>query len=136
MNWKWIILLLVTLEHAYRLFLNVVEHRSAGNPTPANVADVYDAETYQRWKSYQAEKSRLSIVSTAVSFVALAALLLTDAYAAFAALLPQGTFWQLLWVLLLVVLLVCLSARRWISKLRNWLKSMAHRLTLTPTKTI
>jgi hypothetical protein len=48
MNWKWIILLLVTLEHAYRLFLNVVEHRSAGNPTPANVADVYDAETYQR----------------------------------------------------------------------------------------
>ena len=101
MNWKWIILLLVTLEHAYRLFLNVVEHRSAGNPTPANVADVYDAETYQRWKSYQAEKSRLSIVSTAVSFVALAALLLTDAYAAFAALLPQGAFWQLLWVLLL-----------------------------------
>ena len=42
----------------------------------------------------------------------------------------------LLWVLLLVVLLVCLSARRWISKLRNWLKSMAHRLTLSPTKTI
>ena len=101
MNWKWIILLLVTLEHAYRLFLNVVEHRSANNPTPANVADVYDAETYQKWKNYQAEKSRLSIVSTAVSFVALAALLVTDAYAAFAALLPQGTFWQLLWVLLL-----------------------------------
>ena len=101
MNWKWIILLLVTLEHAYRLFLNVVEHRSANNPTPANVADVYDAETYQKWKNYQAEKTRLSIVSTAVSFVVLAALLVTDAYAAFAALLPQGTFWQLLWVVLL-----------------------------------
>lgn len=104
MNWKWIILLLVTLEHAYRLFLNVVEHRSAGNPTPANVADVYDAETYQRWKGYSAEKSRLSIVSTAVSFVVLVAMLVTDAYAAFAALLPQGTFWQLLWVLLLYTL--------------------------------
>lgn len=101
MNWKWIILLLVALESAFRLLLNVAEHRSAKNPIPANVADVYDAETYQRWKNYQAEKSRLSIVSTAVSFVVLAALLATDAYAAFAALLPQGTFWQLLWVVLL-----------------------------------
>lgn len=101
MSWKWIILLLVTLEHAFKLFMNVAEHRSAKNPIPANVADVYDAETYQRWKSYQAEKSRLSIVSTAVFFVVMVALLATDAYAAFAALLPQGTFWQLLWVVLL-----------------------------------
>ena len=101
MNWKWIILLLVALESAFRLLLNVAEHRSAKNPIPANVADVYDAETYQRWKSYQAEKSRLSIVSTAVFFVVMVALLATDAYAAFAALLPQGTFWQLLWVVLL-----------------------------------
>ena len=101
MNWKWIILLLVALEHAYRLFMNVVENRSTKNPTPANVADVYDAETYQNWKNYQAEKSRLAIITTLVSFVSLSVLLVTDAYAAFAALLPQGTFWQLLWVLLL-----------------------------------
>ena len=65
MNWKWLVLILHLLGSVYRLVLHIVRFRSAGNPTPENVADVYDAETYQRWKAYHAEKSRLHMVSVA-----------------------------------------------------------------------
>lgn len=101
MNWKWLILALMALRHAYRLVLHWVENRSAGNPTPENVSDVYDADTYLRWKRYSAEKGKLGVVSTLVSFLLLAVLLSTNAYAAFASLFPVGVFWQLLAVLLL-----------------------------------
>ena len=80
MNWKWLVLILHILGSVYRLTLHIVSYRSAGNPTPANVADVYDAETYSRWKAYSAEKCRLRIVSTLLSFLLLLVLLLTDAH--------------------------------------------------------
>ena len=94
MNWKVLILILTTLEHAYRLALNAVQRRSAGNPTPANVADVYDAETYQRWRRYSAEKNRLSMVSTVISWVVTMALLCLDVHAAVAAWFPPATAWS------------------------------------------
>ncbi len=101
MNWKLLILILMTVQHIYRLVLHVVENRSAGRPTPANVADVYDAETYERWKRYSAEKGRLGLVSTVISWVMMLVLLCTDVYAAVAGLFPAGVFMQLLAVLLL-----------------------------------
>jgi len=100
MDWKLLVLILMTIGHAYRMVLHIVSRRSAGNPTPANVADVYDAETYQRWKQYSAEKNRLSMFSTALSFVVSLVLLALDAHAAVAALFPAGVFMQLLAVLL------------------------------------
>ncbi len=99
MNWKNLVLILLALGHGYRLLLQIVQYRSAGNPTPANVADVFDDETYQQWKRYSAEKCRLGIISTAVSFVLTAALLLTGAHAAVAALAPENVYVQLMVVL-------------------------------------
>ena len=104
MNWIWIVLILHALGFAYRLALHIVSYRSAGNPTPANVADVYDAETYQTWKAYSAEKNRLSIVSSVVSFLLLAVLLLTRVHVAFASLFPQNPWMQMLSVILLQTL--------------------------------
>ena len=78
MNWMWIVLIMHLLGFVYKLALHIVSYRSAGNPTPANVADVYDAETYQRWKAYSAEKNRLSIISSVVSFLLLLVLLLLE----------------------------------------------------------
>ena len=92
---------LLTLSFLYQLILHIVQYRSAGNPTPANVSDVFDAETYDRWKCYSGEKSRLSIFSTVVSFLVNIALLLSGAYAAFAGLFGGGIFLQLLSVVLL-----------------------------------
>lgn len=94
----WVILIVV-LSSLYQLVLSILQYRSANNPTPNNVADVYDRETYQKWKQYSGENSRLSIFSTVVSCLVSIVLLATDSYAAFAGLFPAGVFVQLLAVL-------------------------------------
>ena len=98
---KLIVLLLLALGFVYRLALNIVQYRSAGNPIPENVADVYDAETYSKWRRYSAEHCRLNILSTVLSFVVSFVLLITNAYAAFASLFGDHIFLQLLMVVLL-----------------------------------
>ena len=101
MNIKLIVLLLVVLSSLYRMILNIVQYRSANNPTPANVSDVYDAETYKKWKAYSAENCRLSMISTAVSCIVTLCILASNAYAAFASLFPAGVRWQLFAVVLM-----------------------------------
>ena len=104
MDWKLLVLAFVAIGTLYKLVLHIVQSGSANRPTPENVSDVYDKESYTRWKAYNGEKSRLSIVSTLLSFAVLAVLLLTDAHAAFASLFPDGAFMQLLAVVLLQTL--------------------------------
>ncbi|MBQ7379666.1 MAG: M48 family metallopeptidase [Clostridia bacterium] len=89
---KPIILLIVLLSTAYRIVLGIVELRSANNPTPDNVSDVYDAETYANWKRYSREKSRLSLIFTAIGAVISLTLLATNAYSAFASLFPTDNW--------------------------------------------
>ena len=101
MNWKILAIVLLTVVNAYKLLLLYVKYRSAANPTPENVADVYDAETYQRWKSYNSENCRLSMISTVVSYVLLLILLLTNAHSRFAILFPDTGFMQMVAVILL-----------------------------------
>lgn len=100
MDYKLLFLILFTLEHAYQLILNLVQHRSANNPTPANVADVYDPDTYQRWRAYHGEKSRLTMWRTLVSWALTMILLICNFHAAAAGLFPANTFMQLLGVIL------------------------------------
>lgn len=98
---KLLILALLALGFVYRLTLNIVQYRSARNPIPENVSDIYDAETYAKWRCYSAENCRLSILSTILSFLASLALLWTNAYAAFAALFGSHPFLQLLMVVVM-----------------------------------
>ena len=101
MNWKVLILVLLALGHGYRLALNILQKRSASNPVPKNVADVYDPETYQRWRAYNGEKSGLGVLSTVISLAVTGLLLGLNVYATFAAWFPEGIFWQMFAVLLL-----------------------------------
>ena len=100
MNYKLLFLILFTLQHVYQLILNIVQYRSAANPTPANVADVYDNETYQRWRAYHGEKSRLDMLRTVVSWALTMGLLACNFHAAAASIFPANTFMQLLGVIL------------------------------------
>ena len=97
------ILILAFVGILYNLVLNIVQMRSANNPTPANVSDVFDAETYQKWKAYSRERSILSIVFTCITGVITLAMLASGVYAAFAALFPAGVFMQLLSIIVLEV---------------------------------
>ena len=101
MNWLIIMTILLTLGSGYRLLLHIIHYRSADNPTPANVADVYDEETYLKWKRYHGEQNRLSIVSTLLSYIASLILLVSGAYAKVAALFPSWIFAQMMAVILL-----------------------------------
>lgn len=98
---KLTVILFVLLSGVFSLVLEVVRRRSANNPTPESVSDVYDAETYLKWKKYSAEHSTLEIVFTVLGTVTTVALLLTEAYAAFASLFPKNHLMQLLAVVLL-----------------------------------
>ena len=103
MGWKLFVLLLLIVGSIYTLVLGIVQYRSANNPTPKNVADVYDAVTYKKWKQYAAEKSKLSMIRTVCSFVADMTLLCANVYLLVAGWFPEGAFWQLLAVVLLMV---------------------------------
>ncbi|MGM9599956.1 MAG: M48 family metallopeptidase [Faecousia sp.] len=101
MNWKLLVLIIVIIEFLYELVLDIVRYRSAENPTPQNVADVYDEETYLRWKRYSAEKCRLGILTNILTTTLMLVLLCTNAHAAFASLFPKGFFLQLFSVILM-----------------------------------
>ena len=98
---KWIIIIVAFVGGLYSFILDVVSHRSANNPTPESVSDVYDEQTYAKWKKYKAEHSRLSLVSGVVTTLISIVMLFTNVYSAFAALFPSGFFWQLFAVILL-----------------------------------
>ena len=56
MNFKVITVAVMLVVYLYELFLDIVRYRSARNPIPQNVTDVYDTETYLKWKAYHGEK--------------------------------------------------------------------------------
>ena len=104
MNFKAVVVIILWAVYLYGLFLDIVRYRSARNPIPQNVADVYDTDTYLKWKAYHGEKVRFGIFSSAAGFVIDFVLILTDAYAAFARLFPDQVWWQLFAVMLLSAL--------------------------------
>ncbi len=105
MDLKWLVLAVVTAVYLYSLLLHVIRMRSANNPIPANVSDVYDRETYLKWRSYHADKSRFAIITTTASFAVDMALLAFNLYAAFAGLFSkEDLFLQMFAVFLLSAL--------------------------------
>ena len=79
----------------------MISMRSVKNPVPVNVADVYDPDTYRKWREYKKEKSRLGVISETVSFGISLLLIIPNVYAAFAGLFPKTAFVQMLSVILL-----------------------------------
>lgn len=69
MNYKIAILIAYAAVYLYGLFLDIVIYRSKNNPTPENVRDIYDAETYKKWRAYHAERCALMTVAETVSFL-------------------------------------------------------------------
>ena len=69
MGIKATVLIILTIIYLYELALHLLRMRSAGNPVPANVSDVYDPETYRKWKQYHGEKTRLGVMTSTVSWL-------------------------------------------------------------------
>ena len=101
MNVKIIAIAVLSIVYLYNLLLSVINMRSADNPIPASVADVYDEDTYLKWRSYHAEKTKYGIVTSTVTFVIELILFSCNLYALFAGLFPKTSFMQMFAVLLL-----------------------------------
>ena len=87
MHPKVLILLAFVAITAIKVVLQLVQYRSAQNPIPESVADVYDRDTYLKWQQYHGEQSRLNMIETLVSAAIMAVLLLINAHVVFAQLL-------------------------------------------------
>ena len=92
-------LIIVVLTTLWEEFMHLLSYRSAGNPMPENVKDVYDDERYRKWQAYNREKNRLAMLSTAVGGAVMFVLLLFNVHAA---VVPAGwnVYGQMIAVLL------------------------------------
>lgn len=98
---KILIIAVVLLSGLFTTLLNILRFRSANNPTPLSVSDVYDIETYKKWKKYSAEHSVLHLISDIASCIISLCLLGSNLYAFFASIFPKDIFCQLLAVIIL-----------------------------------
>ncbi len=98
---KIFIIALAIISGLFPILLNLFKRKSTKNPIPENVRDVYDDETYERWRAYKGEHSRLDLISGIAALIVTVVMLLTNVYSAFASLFPEGLVWQTLAVLLL-----------------------------------
>ncbi len=101
MNYKLIAILIFTAVHLYKMMIEFITLRSEKNPIPANVSDVYDKETYENWRRYHEETVGFGIFRENTLFAIDLALLIFNAYAAFAKFFPEEPFWQTFAVMLL-----------------------------------
>jgi len=85
---------LAAARHVLDFVLDAVRFRSANNETPENLRDVYDKETYEKWKKYSAEKCRLHFVTTFVSLAVTLLLLIFNVHARVAALFGANVYLQ------------------------------------------
>ena len=65
MNFKAVAVVILWAVYLYGLFLDIVRYRSARNPIPQNVADVYDRDTCLKRKASRGEKVRFGIFCAA-----------------------------------------------------------------------
>ncbi len=98
------VLAVLTAVYLYELALHLVRLKSVRNPVPENVADVYDPETYRKWKEYHGEKNKLAVITSTVSYGISMLLMGLNVYAAFAGFFPNTQPVQMLAVLLLSAL--------------------------------
>ena len=98
---KIIIILLALVGSLFPILLNIFKRKSSTNEIPDSVKDVYDEQTYAKWRSYNAEHSRLDLISGIVSLLVTLALLATDCFALFASLFPDVFAWRIISVILL-----------------------------------
>lgn len=97
-------MLLLLIIYAYKLFLSYIERKSFDNPVPANVSDIYDADTYAKWKEYSKEKLRLEIITNGAAFALMELLIGINAYSSFARLFGNGIYASAFGVTLLSVI--------------------------------
>lgn len=78
---KIIIILSNILQSCFDQFLNYLDASQADRPLPDNIKDVYDEAEYRKWRSYNKERGKISIIEAVVEIVITTGLLAFNVYA-------------------------------------------------------
>lgn len=71
----YLVLGLLTLGFAFKLFLRLLDYKACGNKIPDNVSDIYDEEKYNKWLNYKKDGFKITIINACVNYVVLLLLL-------------------------------------------------------------
>ena len=93
-------IVIIIVVSIFNLWVTYLKLQSVKNEIPDNVADIYNAEDYARWKEYRKEKVRLEIITEVITLAVNVILFALNVYALFAGLFPKNTFMQLFAVIL------------------------------------
>ena len=89
---KLLFLGLLCLDLGYKILKFVLSSSQKKKPLPANVAHIYDAEDYRKWRAYTAEHGKIRLLSMAASFLIDVILFGTNLYSAVYYAMPGGVY--------------------------------------------
>lgn len=78
---KLICLGIILITFIYELVLDIIDLKSSNNPIHDKVKDIYNEETYKKWRNYKKEGVISSIIFSSINFVFIMLLLIFDVYA-------------------------------------------------------
>lgn len=88
--YKIVFLVFLLAQFAYGLLLKLLSSKQVGKPLPESVADIYDAEEYDRWRRYNNKQDKLHMVSSLVSLAVNIVLYCTNVFSVIYYALPGG----------------------------------------------
>ena len=91
-----LITLLSALTFGHCIVLKALQIRSASNPIPENVADIYEPRTYSKWQQYHAESASFYIIRFVIDEIMILLMLTANIPGRFMDLFPRGLGWFLL----------------------------------------
>lgn len=78
---KIIIIISNILQTVFDQFLNHLDSSQADRPLPDNIKDVYDEDEYRKWRAYNKERGKISLIEAIVEVVITTGLLAFNVYA-------------------------------------------------------
>jgi len=115
---KVLVIVLFTLYFLFQMFLNILKYKNRNSEVPSELADLYDQETYIKWKNYSAEKIKLQIIEECINYVLTIVILVTNILA-FASKNIENDYSSSI-----VVLLISLASAQVLSSIFDYINTM------------
>lgn len=100
--YKIICLALLLLRFIWSLILQLLSAKQVGKPLPKSVQGIYDEAEYNKWRSYNGKKDKLSIASSIIALVINIVLFCTDIISVIYNAMPGGVMLKSVLFFLLV----------------------------------
>jgi len=97
--YKTIAIILLWVSSVFSIFINVLNYISRNNPIPECVKDVYDEQTYLKWKQYSGELTKNNIIFEVIYLFVNTLVLNTNILGNISSVVGEGVFIQTLCVL-------------------------------------